>query len=291
MRGNCPGALKQSPVLAWLAMLFVRVRGRALLLGLLPIWLSVQACGAVYPEIATPERPAGTRRLDPPPPEDLVFLKFAKAVIPPRTRDGRQWDSVGGSAPDPFAKLLIDDREILVTPVQANTLTPTWPYQKVGNYRIPRNVPVRVELWDSNAINNHPICVESINNILSEASDDRNLELRCDSGAVIELVVQPAHAKFGIGLYYELRTYDIRVTRVVSESPAARANLKRGDQLLKIQGHDVKGMDQETARSLINANVSTGVTFAVKRLDGRTEDVTLKDGPMYPAVDEEVTVE
>ena len=272
-------------------MISVRVRGLARLVGLLPLWLAVQACGAVYPEIATPVRPPGTRKLDPPPPPDLVYLRFAKAVIPPRTRDGRQWDSVGGAAPDPFAKLIVDDKEILVTPVQANTLTPTWPDQKVGNYRIPRDVPVRVELWDSNAINNHPICVESINNILSEASNERNLDLRCDSGAELELVVQPAHAKFGIGLYYELRTYDIRVTRVVSESPAARANLKRDDQLLKIQGQDVKGMDQETARSLINANVSTGVTFRVKHPNGVIEDVTLKDGPMYPAVDEELAVE
>ncbi|MEP7053335.1 MAG: PDZ domain-containing protein [Pseudomonadota bacterium] len=268
-----------------------RVRGLTRLLGLLPLWLLVQACGAVYPEVATPVRPAGTRRLDPVPPGDLVYLKFAGAVIPPRTRDGRQWDSVGGSAPDPFAKLIVDEKELLVTPVQANTLTPTWPDQKVGNYRIPRNVPVRVELWDSNAINNHPICVASINDLLDEATNERNREVRCDSGASLELVVQPAHAKFGIGLYYELGTYDIHVTRVVGESPAARANLRRGDQLLKIQGRDVKGMDQETARSLINANVSTGVTFTVKHPGGTTEDVTLKDGPMYPAIDEEVTVE
>jgi hypothetical protein len=272
-------------------MFAVRVRGLPRLLGLFPLWLALQACGAVYPEVATPVRAAGTRHLDPPPPEDLVYLKFASAVIPSRTRDGRQWDSVGGAAPDPFAKLIVDDKEILVTPVQANTLTPTWPDQKLGNYRLPRNVPVRVELWDANAINNHPICVESVNNLLSEVSNERNLDLRCDSGAQIELVVQPAHAKFGIGLYYELRTYDIRVTRVVSESPAARANLKRDDQLLKIQGRDVKGMDQETARSLINANVSTGVTFTVKHPGGATEDITLKDGPMYPAIDEEVAVE
>jgi hypothetical protein len=250
------------------------------------------ACGAVYPEIATPVRPAGARHLDPPPPEDLIYLKFASAVIPSRTRDGRNWDSVGGSKPDPFAKLIIDEKEILVTPVQANTLNPTWPDQKVGNYRLPNNLPVRVELWDSNPINNHPICVESINNILGEASDDQNLELRCDSGASIELVVQPAHAKFGIGLYYELGTYDdIHVTRVVSESPAARAKLERGDQLLKIQGREVKTLDPETARSLINSNVSTGVTFEVKHSDGSIRQVTLKDGPMYPAIDEEIKVE
>ena len=272
-------------------MLSVRVHGFAqgLALGLLGLGLS--ACGAVYPELSTPVRAAGTRHLDPPPPEDLIYLKFAKAQIPTHTRDGRQWDSVGGAAPDPFAKLLIEDKEILLTPVQANTLTPTWPDQKVGNYRIPHGVPVRVELWDSNAINNHPICVESIGNLLAEVNDEQNLELRCDSGATIEIVVQPAHAKFGLGLYYELGTDDVHVTRVVGESPAARAKLTRGDQLLRIQGRDVKSMDPETVRSLINANVSTGVTFAVRHADGSQSDVTLKDGPIYPTADEEVTVE
>ncbi len=266
--------------------------GQAVRLGLIGLLAAcASACGAVYPEIGTPVRAPGTRQLDPRPPENLLFLKFAKAVIPPRTRDGRQWDSVGGSAPDPFAKLIIDDKEILVTPVQSNTLNPTWPDQRIGNYRVPKRSPVRVELWDSNAINNHPICVESVNNILAEVSEDQPLELRCDSGATIELVVQPAHAKFGIGLYYELGTYDIRVTRVISESPAARAKLRRDDQLLRIQGRDVKSLDQETARSLINANVSTGVTFTVKHPDGAVEDVTLKDGPIYPAVDEEIKVE
>jgi len=278
-------------VLASRPMLSVRVHGFAqgVALGLLG-WATL-GCGAVFPEVSTPVRPVGERKLDPPPPEDLIFLKFASAHIPTRTRDGRQWDSVGGSKPDPFAKLLIEDKEILLTPVQANTLSPTWPDQKLGNYRIPHGVPVRVELWDSNAINNHPICVESIGNILAEANQEQNLELRCDSGALIELVIQPAHAKIGLGLYYELGTDDVHVTRVVGESPAARAKLSRGDQLLRIQGRDVKGMDQASVRSLINSNVSTGVTFTVKRVGGAQEDITLKDGPMYPTIDEEVKVD
>ena len=198
---------------------------------------------------------------------------------------------MGGSAPDPFAKLLVEGREILVTPVQANTLTPTWPDQPIGNYRIPKNTPVRVELWDSNPINNHPICVEAISNLLAEASNEQNLELRCDSGATIEIVVQPAHAKFGLGLYYELGTDDMHVTRVIGESPAARAKLRRGDQFVKIQGRDVTGMDQQTARSLINSNVSTGVTLSIRHPDGSQEDVTLKDGPIYPLIDDELKVE
>lgn len=272
-------------------MLSVRVHGFARICALALLGLGSSACGAVYPEISTPVRAPGTRRLEPPPPPDLVFLKFASATIPNHTRDGRQWDSVGGSAPDPFAKLLIDEKEILLTPVQANTLHPTWPDQKIGNYRIPPGVPVQVELWDSNAINNHPICVETIGNLLAETSEEQNLELRCDSGAMIEIVVQPAHAKFGLGLYYELGSDDIHVTRVIAESPAGRAKLSPGDQLLRIQGRDVKGMDSETTRSLINSNVSTGVTFKVKHVDGSETEVTLKDGPIYPTIEEDLAVE
>ena len=273
-------------------MRLVRVHGfgRGIALGFCSLIFSA-GCGAVYPEVSTPVRPAGQRVLDPPPPDDLVFLKFAGATIPTRTRDGRQWDSVGGSAPDPFAKLLIADRELLQTPVQANTLSPTWPDQRVGNYRIPRNTPVRIELWDSNPINNHPICVEAIGNILAEASEEQVVDLRCDSGATIQLVVQRAHAKFGLGLYYELGSDAIRITRVVGESPAARAKLQRGDQLMQIQGRSVKGMDADTARSAINANVSTGVTFAVRHPDGSVGDVTVKDGPMYPEINEELKVD
>jgi hypothetical protein len=252
---------------------------------------ALAGCGAVYPEVATPVRVPGARTLSPPPPDDIVYLKFASALIPTRTRDGRQWDSVGGSAPDPFAKLLVDDKEVLVTPVQANTLSPTWPDQHAGNHRLPRNVPMRVELWDSNPINNHPICVESINNLLGEVSADENLSIRCQSGANIELTVQPAHAKFGIGLYYEFRTYDIFVTRVVGQSPAARAGVQRSDQLLKIQGRPVKELDADSARSLINSNVATGVTLTIQRSNGPAFDITLKDGPMYPTIEEELQVD
>jgi len=272
-------------------MLSFRVHGfaRVLLVG---VWgLGLAACGAVYPELSTPVRAVGTRRLEPPPPADLVFLKFVGAHIPTHTRDGRQWDSVGGSAPDPFAKLLIDDKEILVTPIQANTLAPTWPDQKLGNYRIPPGVRARIELWDSNALNNHPICVQNLGDLLAETSDEQNLDLRCDSGATIELAIQPAHAKFGLGLYYELGSDDIHVTRVVQESPAGRAKLMRGDQLLRIQGREVKGMDTEAARSLINSNVSTGVTFSVQHLDGTQAEVTVKEGPIYPTIDEDIPVE
>jgi hypothetical protein len=254
--------------------------------------LSVLGCGAVYPQLATPVRnPPGEVVLQPAPPDDLLFLKFAGAVIPTRTRDGRNWDSVGGSLPDAFAKLLIDDKVILETPVQSNTLTPTWPDQRLANYRVPPGAGVRVELWDSNPINNHPICVADVRDLHSEALSEEPKLISCSSGAELRLTVDPAHGKLGIGMFYELRTDQVVITRVLHESPAARAGLARDDELLKIQGKPVKNMVDGEAQSLINANAATGVSLVVKKADKSQLELTLKEGAIYPLVDEDVPVD
>lgn len=250
------------------------------------------ACGAVYPQLGTPVRTApGSIKLTPPPPDDLLFVKFERAVIPTRTRDGRSWDSVGGSLPDAFAKLFVDGKLILETPVQSNTLTPTWPDQRRANYRVRPGAAVKVELWDNNPINNHPICVAVVRDLHAEALSEGPLEVSCSSGAELSLQVDPAHARLGIGMYYELRREEVFVTRVLQESPAARAGLVRGDQLLKIQGKAVKTMQDGEAQSLINANAATGVTLSVKKVDRSEAEITLKEGAIYPLVDEGVPVD
>jgi len=259
---------------------------------LLLVALGLLGCGAVYPQLETPVRtPPGQVALTPPPPDDLVFLKFAGAVIPTRTRDGRNWDSVGGSLPDAFAKLMVDGKVILETPVQSNTLTPSWPDQPKANYHLRSGAAVRVELWDSNPINNHPICVAEVSDLRSEISSEAPVQINCNSGAELKLVAEPAHGRLGIGLFYELRREEVVVTRVLRESPAARAGLTRGDQLLKIQGKLVKTMAEGEAQSQINANAATGITLLVKKLDKSEHELTLKEGAIYPMVDEGVPVD
>jgi hypothetical protein len=254
--------------------------------------LGLAGCGAVYPQLETPVRtPPGQVVLKPPPPDDLVFLKFAGAVIPTRTRDGRNWDSVGGSLPDAFAKLLVDGKVILETPVQSNTLTPTWPDQRKANYHVRGGASVRVELWDSNPINNHPICVADLSDLRSQISSEAPVQINCNSGAELKLVAEPAHGRLGIGLFYELRREEVVVTRVLRESPAARVGLARGDQLLKIQGKTVKTMAEGEAQSQINANAATGISLLVRKLDKSEVELNLKEGAIYPMVDEGVPVD
>jgi hypothetical protein len=249
------------------------------------------SCSAVYPEVSAPVRvaPAG-RELAPPPPEDLLFITFKSAEIPERTRDGRKWDSIGGSLPDPFAKLFINDKVLITTPVHSNTLKPTWPEQKRANYRIAKGSRAKLELWNSNELTNHPICIKRLED-LHDAATNGQLDVMCDSGARLTLTVERAHARMGLGLYYELRTEAVFVTRVIGESPAAREGLSRGDEILRIQGKEVKTMDEGEAKSLINTHAAGGVLLTIRRADGSVKDVTIKDGPMYPLVDENIKVD
>jgi hypothetical protein len=248
-------------------------------------------CGAVFPEISPPVKsPPNNRELKPAPPPDLVFIAFARADIPAKTRDGRQWDSVGGSAPDPFAKLFADDREIVRTPVQSNTLAPTWPEQKRANYRIASGARVRLELWDSNAINNHPICVKTLHDFVDQAGP-LPLDVECDSGAHVKVRVEPAHARWGLGFSYELRTIGVAVTRVLLESPAARAGLKAGDEVLQISGKKVAQMEEGEPQSLINANSQTGLELVVRGADRAERPVKVSEGVIYPVSEEGIPIE
>jgi hypothetical protein len=253
--------------------------------------LSAVACGAVYPELSTPVRSVPENvSLKPPPPKALRYVVFHSAEIPNRTRDGRKWDRYGGGAPDPFAKLLVNGKELILTPVQSDTLAPTWPDQTRANYFLPSDAKLEVQLWDSNALTHHPICLKVINAFEREISQD-TLSVVCDSGARVVLTIAPARARMGLGLYYELRTSDIGVTRVIRESPAARFGIKKGDQILRIQGRDASKLDAAEAKSLVNANARTGLKLTVKHADGRVQNLTLREGPMYPAVDEGLPVD
>ncbi len=103
--------------------------------------------------------------------------------------------------------------------------------------------------------------------------------MSCDSGAFVVLEVEPAHGTIGVGLSYELRTDEVFITKVSRESPAARAKLERGDQLVSVMGEPVKTMDEKRVRSLINANASTGLKLTVRgKGESATRDVELRDG-------------
>jgi hypothetical protein len=236
----------------------------------------------------TPVRPAPEAyEPDPAPPADLLYVTFQGATIPLKTRDGRNWDEVGGEEPDTFAKLIVDGRDIITTPVQANTRAPTWPNQKRLNYRIPRGKSVTVQLWDANPITNHPICSEKIVNIQEEAGT-APLEIDCDSGARVVLDVRPAQPVIGLGFDYELIGNGVaRVTRVVQESPAGRAGITVGAKFTSVQGKQIKTLDPLEVQSIVNTNSRMGLDLTLLSPDGKPKQVSVREAAMYLLADEQ----
>jgi hypothetical protein len=167
--------------------------------------------------------------------------------------------------------------------VQANTLNPTWPDQPRVNYRVAPRAEIRIEVWDSNSISNHPICLRTIS---AANRDDRRHLLECDSGATVNLVLEPGRAKLGIGLFYELRSERVFVTRVVRESAAARAGLVKGDEIQSVQGRPVRSLPDGGVQSLINSYARSGLELGIKKPNGEELTLKLREEAMYPTVDE-----
>ena len=243
-------------------------------------------CPAVYPELGTrTTKVASDRPVDPPPPAELRWIRFASAEVPPRTRDGRTW-SKGDKLPDPYARLLVNGVEVLRTPVQSSTLKPTWPDGPRGNFRIQPSDRLRVELWDKNALNDRPIGVRDLGRASEESRQTQQIRVELEGGGEVLLAFEPAHPVLGVGLWYELRNDQCFVTRLLEQSPAARAGIEKGDEVIKIAGKTVKSTTPDDVQSLWNAIPLAGMPVTVRHAGGATMDVVLKEGPIYPLFDQ-----
>jgi carboxyl-terminal processing protease len=78
----------------------------------------------------------------------------------------------------------------------------------------------------------------------------------------------------GIGIYVTFGSDYPLITGTVPGSPASKAGLQSGDQILKVDARDAKGMTADLATSLIQGPDGTRVTLTIKR-DTSTFDVAI----------------
>jgi len=245
-------------------------------------------CAAIYPEVSTPiGKPPNENSVKPEPPDDYVYLYFKSARMPPKTRDGRAWGKEKDSLPSPYAILFMDGVELFRTQVESNTLEPTWPEQKKANYRVRDDTKLKVEIWDDHGLFPHPICQKEIRRV-SSYTDIGEVEVDCSGGGSFVLAIEPAHALWGLGLYYELQTSSVAVSRVIEASPAGWAGLKPGDQILEIMDEPVSKLDSGQIQSMIRVNASKGLELKVRTGEGAPRKVTLKEAAIYPLAEEKV---
>ena len=184
--------------------------------------------------------------------------------------------------PDTYARLLVNGKEAFRTTSQSGTLSPTWPDAPRGNFRIGPEDKLRVELWDKNPVNDRPIGVRDLGRFTDEMRNQRNVRVELEGGAELTFDVEPAHAVLGIGLWYEIRNETCFVTRLLDQSPAARAGVAKGDEVVRLAGKVVKSLAPDELQSLWNAVPTAGLAVTLRHASGATQDVVLKEGPIYP---------
>jgi hypothetical protein len=244
------------------------------------------SCVAFYPELRTSLREVGEDEVvEGRPPRRMAYIEFEKARIPPKAPDGRPWDGSDDDLPDPVARLIVDDRCLIETPVEQDTLAPTWPTQRRANYMVQPDSVATVELIDHDSVTDRPICRKRVGDIRAEA-EFGEVEVMCDNGTRIWLTVQPARPKMGVGLFYELRVNQVFVSRVAAHSPAGRAGLRAGDEFIELEGQAVRAMDEAQVRSVFNAGVRNGLHAKVRRPGETPREIVLKEGPVYVTMDD-----
>jgi hypothetical protein len=246
--------------------------------------LALAGCPAVYPELGTRTRPVTAGRiLDPPPPAELRWIKVLSATLPAHARDGRPWQPNGKASA--YARLLVNGVELIKTNVESDTLTPTWAGSPHGNYRIAPGDRFRVELWESDSINDKPVGARDLGMAGDLQVLDGRLHVEMEEGiassSTLDIAFEPAHAVTGLGLWYELRTTGCTVTRLLEQGPADRAGLKAGDELIRIGDREAKVMTPDEIKSAFNAIPMEGLKIQVRHSAGAVEELLLKDGPIY----------
>jgi carboxyl-terminal processing protease len=80
----------------------------------------------------------------------------------------------------------------------------------------------------------------------------------------------------GIGIYVDFRGEYPVITGVLPSTPAERAGLRADDVILKINGHDARGLKSQQASSLIQGPEGTTVTLEIQRAGSETFDVSVR---------------
>lgn len=230
------------------------------------------------------EPPAAGLTLDPPPPEHVYWVAIDSAVIPARTQGGQLWDELGGW-PDPIVTVEIDGKAIMTTPAAVDTVKPSWSSPR-GNIEIANGSVVVVSVTDADALTNLPI--GSATGGAPSPTDLSDGRMVFDIGRRGKVVVrvERAHGLLGLGFDYEVVAGRTLVRAVLRHSPAGRAKLAVGDEIVQIGDRSLSGLKSREIRSAINAIGTKPSRITVKHKSGTTESFDVGVGPTYPLLDE-----
>jgi len=228
-------------------------------------------------------------KLDPPPPDGLLWMRPVAAVIPTRTAGGKLWDDVGGW-PDVFVVLTVNDREVMRTEVATDTLKPKWTHGG-GNFEVPPRAELRVDVFDADALKDIPVGTARFAPPTQEELAGGELELDIGRRGLVRLAIGKPRAQIGLGFDYMMFKGQLLARQVLEHSPAGRKGMRVGDEIVAIAGKKVKTLTPFGIKSAFNAVPPEGIEVVVQHEGGTTESMRLAEGAVYPVYGELERVE
>lgn len=237
------------------------------------------ASGCAYPRKQTVMNPAPPDRVKADErPKDMWSLRIVDAELPQTKPGGLPWDS-DGTPPDPFVRVLVNERQVWESPVKKDTRTPSWNILLPRNVEIPENAVFRIELWDhDSAVSADPAGSIQREGLPATALPDANARLTLDNLAMLTLVASAPRAHQGVGLYVEVRSDALLVLEVERYSPAFRAGVLKGDRIVGIGPQRVSELGGDEAVSDLSLAIDRDLSLTLADEKGHERQVTLDKG-------------
>lgn len=234
------------------------------------------ASACIYPRRGTsltPVQREGTGTISAP--DDIWQLTIVEAQITPRKRGDLPWDENGGE-PDAYVRVYRGEEVVFESPTIDDSREPAWRATLPRNVRLPRDTPLRFEVWDRDVVGGDPVGQIRTNGLPVNAVPGADARLLLEGGSYLTIRVDPPRPHRGAGIAeYEVRPDALVVQRVLPYSPAQRAGLEPGDAIVAIGDRRVSAMNEAQAASALSMAPHRQTQLTVRGANGRERTVDL----------------
>ncbi|HET8936564.1 MAG TPA: PDZ domain-containing protein [Polyangiales bacterium] len=253
------------------------------LLGMWLLRLLLALCvisGCAYPRRTTlvHAAPASAEPLDTP--SGLWSIRLVEAQLPETKGGGLPWDS-DGTGPDPYIRLVVDNRVVWESPVQQNTLNPKWNVTLPRSVQVPAASKFRLEMWDDDTASADPAGAFAHQGLPENALPNARATMRLDNLGTVTIMISSPKPWKGLGVTYEQHGDALVVLAVEPFSPAARAGIAVGDRVVAIGDTRVETLTAARAASDLSLAVDRGALLTVADQHGKERAVNLDRGFLW----------
>jgi len=214
-------------------------------------------------------------------PSGMWTFQVLSAELPQRKPSGLPWDD-DGSGPDPFVRIYLNDRELWQSPVIEDTTQPAWNVTLPANVVIASNAKLRLEVWDFDSqVKADPMGGTATQGLPGNAMPDAEARVTLDNLANLTIKVSEPRPMRGVGLTVEIRPNALRVIEVQPYSPASRANIRVGEDIIAIGDTAVSSLNDNDAFSRLSLALDSGATLSIVDQGGTQRSVQLDKDPIW----------